>query len=135
MADVTSRNQNSELIRRGYAAFNSGDMDTLAQIIDEKCTWHSPGRNPIAGDYKGREATFAQFGRYGGQTLGTFRANLLHVMESEDGRVVGVHRNTGERNGKQLDVLCCIVFDIRAGKVVDGREHFYDLYAWDAFWA
>jgi hypothetical protein len=40
------------------------------------------------------------------------------VMESEDGRAVGVHRNTGERNGKRLDVLCCIVFDIRNGKVM-----------------
>jgi hypothetical protein len=40
-------------------------------------------------------------------------------MESEDGRAVGVHRNTGERNGKRLDVLCCIVFDIKNGKVID----------------
>ena len=135
MADATLRNQNSELVRRGYAAFNSGDMDTLTQIIDKSCIWHTPGKSPIAGDYEGREATFGQFGRYGGETHGTFKANLLHVMESEDGRAVGVHRNTGERNGKRLDVLCCIVFDIRNGKVMDGREHFYDLYAWDTFWA
>ncbi|WP_287310050.1 hypothetical protein [Mesorhizobium sp.] len=40
-------------------------------------------------------------------------------MASEDGRVVGVHRNTGERNGKRLDVLCCIVFDIKNGKMID----------------
>nr|WP_287171943.1 nuclear transport factor 2 family protein [Mesorhizobium sp.] len=135
ITDVTLRNQNSELVRRGYAAFNSGEMDTLTQIIDESCTWHTPGKSPIAGDYEGREATFGQFGRYGGKTNGTFRADLLHVMASEDGRVVGVHRNTGERNGKRLDVLCCIVFDVKNGKVIDGREHFYDLYAWDAFWA
>ena len=57
--------------------------------------------NPAAG----RKATFGQFGRYGGETHGTFRANLLHVMESEDGRVVSVHHHTGKRNGKQLDVL------------------------------
>ncbi|RWP11824.1 MAG: hypothetical protein EOR00_28005 [Mesorhizobium sp.] len=122
MADVTLRDQNSELVRRGYAAFNSGDMDTLTQIIDESCAWHTPGKSPIAGDYEGREATFGQFGRYGGETNGTFS-------------VVGVHRDTGERNGKRLDVLCCIVFDIKNGKLIDGREHFYDLYAWDAFWA
>ena len=34
-------------------------------------------------------SVFAQFGRYGGETGGTFRANLLNVLESEDGRVVG----------------------------------------------
>ncbi|GLS23651.1 hypothetical protein GCM10007874_66720 [Labrys miyagiensis] len=135
MASVTQRYQNTELVRRGYAAFNSGDLDTLAQIIDESCTWHTPGKSPIAGDYEGRMATFGQFGRYGSETQGTFKASLLHVMESEDGCVVGVHHNTGERNGKRLDVLCCIVFDIKNGKVMDGREHFYDLYAWDTFWA
>jgi uncharacterized protein len=135
MADVTSRNQNSEIVRRGYAAFNAGDMDTLTQIIDESCTWHSPGKSPIAGDYKGREAILGQFGRLGGETHGTFKANLLHVTESEDGFVVGVHQNTGERNGKRLDVLCCIVFNIKNGKLMDARDHFYDLYAWDTFWA
>jgi ketosteroid isomerase-like protein len=135
MADVTSRNQNSELVRRGYAAFNTGDMDTLALIIDESCTWHTPGKSPMAGDHKGHEAIFGQFGRMGGETHGTFKAKLLHVTESEDGFVVGVHQNTGERNGKRLDVLCCIVFDIRNGKLMDARDHFYDLYAWDNFWA
>lgn len=135
MADVTSRNQNSDLVRRGYAAFDAGDMDTLTQSIDESCTWHSPGKGPIAGDYKGHEAIFGHFGRLGSETHGTFKSNLLHVTESEDGSVVAVHRDTGERNGKRLDVLSCIVYEIKNGKVMDGREYTYDLYAWDTFWA
>ncbi len=40
-----------------------------------------------------------------------------------------------KRNGKQVDVLCCIVFELENGRIVIGREHFYDLYAWDAFWS
>ena len=71
----------------------------------------------------------------GSETLGTFKSNLLHVTESEDGSVVAVHRDTAERNGKRLDVLCCIVFDIKNGKAMDAREYIYDLYAWDSFWA
>jgi hypothetical protein len=31
--------------------------------------------------------------------------------------------------------MCCLVFEIRSGRVVSGREHFFDLYAWDAFWS
>jgi len=49
--------------------------------------------------------------------------------------VVARHHNSGQRDGKQLDVDCCITFQIENGQVVDGREHFYDLYAWDAFWS
>ncbi|WP_288142853.1 hypothetical protein [Mesorhizobium sp.] len=48
-------------------------MDTLTQIIDESCIWHTPGKSPIARDYEGREATFGQFGRYGGETTGLSR--------------------------------------------------------------
>jgi hypothetical protein len=75
------------------------------------------------------------FGRYGGETAGSFKAELQYVLADDEGRVVGVHRNIAERNRKRLDVMCCIVFEIKAGRVISGREHFFDLYAWDAFWS
>jgi uncharacterized protein len=126
---------NAAIIRRGYEAFNSADIATLTKLFDENATWHTPGRSSIAGGRKGREAVFTQFGRYGGETGGTFRADLLNVLESEDGRVVSVHHNSAERGGRRLDVLCCIVFELKDGRVLIGREHFYDLYAWDALWS
>ena len=126
---------NAGLIRKGYAAFNAGDMKTLDQIFQDNATWHTPGRSSLGGDHKGKEAVFAQFGRYGSGTNGTFKANMMHVFTDEAGNAVSVHRNTGERNGKHLDVLCCIVFSIKDGKVQEGREVFYDLHAWDGFWA
>ena len=126
--------KNAETVRRGYEAFNKADMQTLTELFDEGASWHTPGRSPIAGDHRGREAIFAQFVRYGGETRGTFKATLLHVLTSDDNRVVGIHRNTAERDGKRLDVGCCIVFEFKDGRVIDGREYFYDLYAWDEFW-
>lgn len=126
--------ENAEVVRRGYAAFNAADMQTLTELFHESASWHTPGRSPIAGDHNGRDAAFALFGRYGGDTGGTFKATLLHVLSSDDGRVVGVHRNTAERNGKRLDVGCCLLFEFRDGKVLSGREHFDDLHAWDEFW-
>jgi uncharacterized protein len=58
--------KNTETVRRGYAAFNSGDIKTLTEIFHENASWHTPGRSPLAGDHRGREATFAYFGRPGG---------------------------------------------------------------------
>ena len=127
--------ENAELVRRGYAAFNTADMATLTELFDESASWHTPGRGPLAGDHEGREATFAQFGQYGGQTAGTFQATLEDVLATDDGRVVGVHHNTAERNGKHLDVRACVVFELKDGRVIDGREYFYDLHAWDEFWS
>ena len=127
--------KNIESVRRGYAAFNSGDMKTLAELFHEGASWHTPGQSPLAGDRKGRDATFAQFGRYGGETGGTFRAVLQSVAAGDGGRVIAMHRNTGSRNGKQLDVYCCLVFEFKDGRVIDGKEYFFDLYAWDKFWS
>jgi ketosteroid isomerase-like protein len=127
--------QNAAIVRRGYEAFNSGDMDTLTDLFDESALWHTPGRGPIAGDHVGREAVFAQFGHYGGDTGGTFQARLEHLLADDEGRVVGIHRNTAERNGKQLDVDCCLVFELKDGRVTDGREYFSDVHAWDEFWS
>jgi uncharacterized protein len=126
---------NAAIVQRAYEAFNTADIATLTKLFDQNASWHTPGRSSIAGGRKGRDAVFTQFRRYGGETGGTFKANLLNVLESEDGRVVGVHHNSAECNGKRLDVLCCIVFELENGRIVIGREHFYDLYAWDAFWS
>lgn len=127
--------KNAEIVLRGYEAFNKADIKTLTELFHEDASWHTPGKSAIAGDQKGREATFMQFGRYGGETGGTFRATLKHLLRSEDGRVIGIHHNSAERNGKKLDVDCCIVFEFKDGLIVDGKEHFYDLHAWDEFWS
>ena len=100
MVDVLVKGQNAELVRRGYAAFNAADMDTLAKLFDDNAVWHTPGRSPMAGDYKGVKAILAQFGRYGGETAGTFKAKLQYLCESDDGRVIGVHQNTADQIGR-----------------------------------
>jgi ketosteroid isomerase-like protein len=127
--------ENAALVRKGYAAFNAGDMETLMTLFDEDVTWHTPGQSPMAGDHLGREAAFTQFGRYGGDTGGTFQAELQYVLTDDDDHAVGVHRVTAERNGKQLAVDCCLFFELADGRVVHGREHFFDLNAWDEFWS
>jgi ketosteroid isomerase-like protein len=123
------------VVRRGYQAFNTGDMGTLTELFEESASWHTPGRSSLAGDHEGRDATFAYFGQLGGQTGGTFRAELQHLAGDGDGCVITIHHNSGERDSKRLDVDCCIVFELRNGRVIDGREHFGDLYAWDEFWS
>lgn len=128
-------NGNAAIVVRADEAFNTADMATLTEAFDEGASWHTPGRSPLAGDHEGRDATFAQFGRYGGETGGTFAATLERVFESEDDRVVAIHRNTAERDGKRLDVRCSIAFELEDGRIVDGREHSFDLYAWDEFWS
>jgi ketosteroid isomerase-like protein len=134
MSTVVTEHPNATVVRRGYAAFNTADIPTLMEVFHEDACWDTPGRGPLAGSFHGRDAILGHFGQYGGLTAGTFQANLLGVVSNEDGTVVGIHQNTAQRDGKTLDVGCCILFEIRDGRIVDGREHFFDLHAWDEFW-
>jgi hypothetical protein len=128
-------NENVAVMQRAYDAFNAADIDTLTELFDENVAWHLPGQSSMANDYDGRDATLAYFGQIGERTDGTFQAELKQLFAGDDGRVIGLQRSTAERDGKSLDVGNCIVFELSDGKVVDGREHFNDLYAWDEFWS
>jgi hypothetical protein len=61
-------------------------MKTLTASFDENDSWNTPGRSTAAGDGTGRDAVFTQFGRYRGETGGTFKAELMHVAEDDEGR-------------------------------------------------
>jgi uncharacterized protein len=126
---------NADVVRRGYQAFNEADLAALDALFADDATWTTPGASSAAGTARGKDAVFAHFGRYGGETEGTFRAELATVFESDDGRVVGLHRNVGQRNGKQLNTDCCIVFEVEDGQIKSGTEHFLDLHNWDQFWS
>lgn len=132
---MTRTMTNADVVRRGYQAFNEADIETINQLWRDDVTWTTPGQSTVAGTARGKDAVLAQYGRYGGETDGTFQAQLDTVFEAEDGRVVGLHRNTGERDGKQLDTMCCIVFEVEDGQIASGTEHFFDLHNWDQFWS
>lgn len=127
--------QSADLVRRAYHAFNTADLDLFTTLSSDDLTWETPGQSPVAGLREGREAVYAQYGTYLGGTEGTFKAELHHVTADAEGRVVGVHRNTGRRDGKALDSMCCLTFQVRDGKIASGKEHFFDLYNWDRFWS
>jgi ketosteroid isomerase-like protein len=44
---------NEELVRRAFDAFTKGDVDTIRELTDQDAVWHTPGRGPLAGDYRG----------------------------------------------------------------------------------
>jgi ketosteroid isomerase-like protein len=65
--DANTVTHNTAVVRLGYEALNAADVRALTELFDEGASWHTPGRDPLAVDQQGREATFAQFGRYAGE--------------------------------------------------------------------
>ena len=125
---------NVEVFRRTYDAFTSGDMAKLAEFFAEDVVWHTPGDNLVAGDFHGREATFAAFGREFELSNGTYQPAIRDVL-ANDNHTVALMHVTAERDDKKLDMDYVLVFDLRDGQIVEGRGLWTDQAAYDEFWS
>jgi ketosteroid isomerase-like protein len=126
---------NEELARRGYAAFATGDMATLDEVFADDIVWHASGRSPMSGDFEGKEAVLAYFGRLAQETGGNFRIEI-HDILANDEHVVALTTANAERQGKSLNNAKGVqVFHIRNGKVTESWFHSGDQYADDEFFS
>ena len=125
--------ENAELVRRGYEAFNTGDMATLSALFAEDAVWHVAGSGVLSGTKQGRDAILAYFGELGARTQGHFQANVEDIVGGEN-HTVAIQQTHGEANGKTLDMPTVITFVVRDGQIAEGREFFEDTAKADDFW-
>jgi uncharacterized protein len=123
---------NEDLARRGYEAFANGDMQTLNELFADDIVWHSPGRNPLSGDFKGKDQVFQLFARLAEVTGGTFRQELHDVMANDE-HVVALAEVTAQREGKSFHDRSVNLFHISDGKVTEFWLYPGDQYAADEF--
>ncbi|HZD18267.1 MAG TPA: nuclear transport factor 2 family protein [Actinomycetota bacterium] len=124
---------NAELVRRGFEAFAAGDVATLDQLIADDAKWHTPGRNPLAGDFDGKAAILESFARIRAET-DSFNQDV-HAILADDDHVVALVNATITRGGKTLEVQQTLVFHIADGKATEVWAFPTDQYAVDEFWA
>jgi ketosteroid isomerase-like protein len=124
---------NEELVRRGYEAFGAGDMATLNELFADDIVWHAPGRNQLAGTYRGKDEVFGTFKKVAELSGGTFKLDI-HAILADDEHAVVLARATGEREGRTLDDNSVQVFHIKDGKVTEQWLHPGDAHASDEFW-
>jgi uncharacterized protein len=110
---------NIEAIRKGYEAFQTGNLDMLRdELFDKDIVWHNPGKNVTSGDHHGPEAVIASFVKQFELTDGTFKVEIHDVLGSDDHAVV-LGTASGQRNGKTLDSQYAHVCHMRDGKLVE----------------
>ena len=121
------------LVRKGYAAFNAADIQTLVSLFSHDVLQHVPGTSPLAGDYKGVEAVLTYYAKLGELTNGTFRAHLVDAHSDGHGHVTAVHQVVATRNGVTRVTRGSILFTFLGDKVTDMLELHADLAGDDAF--
>jgi ketosteroid isomerase-like protein len=123
------------LVRRGYEAFNSGDMDTLRSILAHDVVQHVPGTSELAGSYKGIDAVLGYYGKLAEVTDGRFRAYLIDVFGDSQGHVTALHQTVATRNGVTRVSRGTILFTFLGDRATDLLEMHEDLPGDDAFFA
>jgi ketosteroid isomerase-like protein len=122
------------LIRRGFEAFNKGDIETLSTLLTADCVQHMTGGSRFAGDHKGRDNILAMYGEMGELTNGTMQAVLGDIYASDHG-VVAMYTAQATRNGRTLNDKYALVFQIVGDKVTDMDDVPQNGTPDDAFWA
>jgi ketosteroid isomerase-like protein len=125
---------NVELLRSGYNAYSTGDMDVLTRLFADEILWHVAGRSPISGDYKGRDQVFGFFGKLMELSDGTAKIDV-HDILANDEHGVALVTGTATRGGRSFEGQDVHTFHIRNGQVVEFWDGPLDQYEADEFWS
>ncbi|MBI1885794.1 MAG: nuclear transport factor 2 family protein [Chloroflexi bacterium] len=125
---------NVTLLRRGYDAFDRGDMAALTEIFAEDAVWHLPGRHSVAGEHTGRNAIFAAMGQFAELSGGTLKLGIHDILASDEHTVV-LSQGTAQRQGKQFNLRGVDIYHIRDGKIKEFWSFSEDQRLDDEFWS
>jgi ketosteroid isomerase-like protein len=123
-------NDDAQVVRKGFEAFQKGDLAAFDSLLAEDCVWHVPGRGQLSGDKKGRQATVEYYGKLGELTNGTVKVDLHDVVANEE-HVVALHRVTAQRGGRSFETTEAIVFHLEGGRITEAWEHPFNIYEQD----
>jgi uncharacterized protein len=115
--------ENMDIVRRTYEATNSGDYDTAESYIHPEIEFHTYGRSPEAGVYRGKEAV-REYNEGLFQRFESIRFELEELVDAGD-RVVVVTTQRAKPKGSQqeMNVRVAEVWTIREGLLAERRSY------------
>ena len=116
--------ENVELVRRSFAAYDSGGLDALAEFWHPDIDWRAvEGYIDDVGRIRGPEG-LRQYYRQWEETFDAVRVEIEELTEAGD-EVVALLRGVGRMKGSdaEIDIPYAVVISIRDGKIARGREY------------
>ena len=112
---MSEQQDNIEVIKKGYDAFISGDVETVMALFDDNIEWVQPGNSTISGTYHGK----GEVGRYM-QLLGEKNptVKVRQLLADGDTVVALTEVSVGEDRAHDADV-----FTVKAGKTTRVEVH------------
>src|SRR5688500_13286634 len=119
--------QNTEIVRQAYAAFGSGDVPALLDLLDDDIEWHAvigaAPHVPTAGQRYGKPAV-AEFFRILSQTVEFSRFEPReYIAQGDEVVVLGSYEGRSKATGRTFAEEWAMVDTFRNGKIVRFREY------------
>lgn len=131
---TATEHPHAELVRRLLGAFVAQNRTEIVAIIAEDCVWRVPGNNVLGGEYRGRDAILAFFGRLKRLCDGPASFEIIDIAVS-DHRAVAYQYGTIVVGGRAVRLKECLVFAIRDGQVIELDEFQFDQRTFDEVFA
>jgi uncharacterized protein len=125
---------NEDLLRRGYEAFATGDIDTVLSLFAPDITWYVSGDSQVSGEYHGHQEVMAFLGKTMEMTGGTFRVEV-HDIVANDTRGAVMVTAYGQRDGKSLEMPEVHAWRLADGKATEFRTFVEDSAETDRFFS
>ena len=109
--------ENSDALKRGYDAFNSGDVDTVAEIFADDITWEGPNTEgvPMSGKNEGKDAVLQALGAIG-ESFESFNVSPDEMVEEGETIVVLSRLEAKTKSGNELKLPGVEVWRMSDGK-------------------
>lgn len=132
------RTEAVELLRRLHEAqqalYSGGDEEPVRALLADDVHWHVPGRNAIAGEYRGIDAVLAYFRRRRDLVDRTFQIHRGDVLVGDGDRVAALTDGTAVVAGVQRRWSTVGLYQIRHGRVAGCWLLPLDPAAFDDIW-
>ena len=123
---------NQQLVLDYLDAMRRGDHARAFEAFAEDATWTTAPSMPWPGHFRGRRSIFDD---YFAVDKGLFTTGMAsydletrNVVAAGDCVVVEMRHRSEGLNGKRYETDHCVVFELRAGRILAGREYIDSLY-------
>jgi ketosteroid isomerase-like protein len=115
--------ENVEIVRNAFAAFDRGDIDAVLRLCDEEILITQPPELPgVSGQQRGHRGVLEAFAIWPEQ-WDDYRVEVLRITAAPADKVIATTRTRGRgrQSGIELDMDFSFVFTIRDARISEWR--------------
>ena len=119
--------ENVETVRRGHTAFNTGNLDGLADVVTDDVSWGTSGAFPgLSASYRGPEGVISWASDVR-SVWTSFRVSIDEVIfvGPEQAVIVELIEGLGRESGAAVDLRAFSVYAFRDGRIA-ARQAFFE---------